>query len=109
MSKSITSLFYSDSAHGWLKVSIKSLFELNLQNKISGYSYMNNKYAYLEEDADATLYINEQKKKGIQIKLNQRNSFISKIRNYDRYNRRHIKNMVAIPLIETINMNFKEE
>ena len=33
--------FYSDSGHGWLKVPVKLLKELDIENKISEYSYIN--------------------------------------------------------------------
>jgi hypothetical protein len=43
---------YSDTGHGWLKVSLKLIYELNIQNNISSCSYMHKTNAYLEEDCD---------------------------------------------------------
>ena len=48
--------FYQDPGHGWLKVQIKELEELGIQNKISGCSYMKNESAYLEEDGDLSCF-----------------------------------------------------
>ena len=49
---------YSDPGHGWVRVQKQLLVELGIQYKITGYSYMNGNYAYLEEDCDmATLVL----------------------------------------------------
>jgi hypothetical protein len=42
----------SDSGHGWLKVRLGYVYGLD----ISGYSYMDNQFAYLEEDCDAQVF-----------------------------------------------------
>ena len=60
------------------------LVKLGIADKISGCSYMRGEYAYLEEDCDATLFMNTK---------NIDNSFVtdhysnkqSKIRNYEPY------------------------
>jgi hypothetical protein len=56
--------FYSDPAHGWLKVPIKELVKLGIAKDISNYSYQKGNYAYLEEDADATKFLNAMKQHG---------------------------------------------
>ena len=48
---------YSDSGHGWARVELVELKRLGIANEISACSYMKGKYAYLEEDCDATIYI----------------------------------------------------
>ena len=52
--------FFSDPSHGWLKVSIEELIQLNICVLISGFSYISadRKHAYLEEDLDAQIFIN---------------------------------------------------
>lgn len=50
--------FYEDPGHGWLKVPIKELIKLNIADKITGYSYMQNEHAYLEEDCDLATFVN---------------------------------------------------
>ncbi len=57
--------FYSDSGHGWLKVPFITLVVLGIKNKISSYSYVSNdsKNVYLEEDCDASIFIEAYKQK----------------------------------------------
>lgn len=49
--------FYTDAGHGWLRVSHSELAELGLTDKISPYSYRDHQFAYLEEDCDASLFV----------------------------------------------------
>jgi len=42
-------IFYSDPAHGWLRVKLEDARRVPA---ISSYSYMDSTYAYLEEDCD---------------------------------------------------------
>lgn len=49
--------FFEDPGHGWLKVSIYELLRLGIENEISGFSYYKDKYAYLEEDCDMSVFI----------------------------------------------------
>jgi hypothetical protein len=48
--------FIQDPGHGWLKVPRKLLYELNIEHKISGYSYQRSAYVYLEEDCDYSTF-----------------------------------------------------
>ena len=48
---------HSDPGHGWLAVSANHIFELDLQDKISPYSYQKGKTIYLEEDMDASTFL----------------------------------------------------
>jgi hypothetical protein len=62
--------FHSDSGHGWLAVKLDLIRELGLASQISVYSYMKGKTAYLEEDSDATKFVNAFKAKfGIEPKI----------------------------------------
>ncbi len=56
---------HEDAAHGWLEVSYKDVSDLNIQNEISDWSYINQtiESIFLEEDCDATLFLNEFKNK----------------------------------------------
>ena len=51
--------FYEDGGHGWLKVKRNELVELEITDKITGCSYVSNngKDVFLEEDCDATTFI----------------------------------------------------
>lgn len=55
---------YSDPSHAWLRVQIKDIMKLGLVDEISNYSYINGKYAYLEEDRDAPLFLETLKLNG---------------------------------------------
>tara|TARA_R110000796_G_scaffold241676_1_gene363439 strand:- start:82 stop:336 length:255 start_codon:yes stop_codon:yes gene_type:complete len=48
-----------DDAHGWLRVDKLKYIRSNF--RASPYSYYDDQYVYLEEDCDASLYINEHK------------------------------------------------
>jgi len=54
MSESYT--FHSDPGHGWLAVPIDEVTQLGLA--ISNYSYTDGATVYLEEDLDATAFLN---------------------------------------------------
>ena len=58
-----TYIFHTDPGHGWLAVPFKDLHALGIGDKISGYSYVKGKTAYLEEDCDAAVFINAYKAK----------------------------------------------
>jgi hypothetical protein len=78
--------FYCDPSHGWLKVKLSELNKLGIGHKISHCSYTKGEYAYLEEDCDASLFLEEQKKRGVEIKVREHNSNKSSvIRNYQHY------------------------
>tara|TARA_X000001388_G_scaffold12770_1_gene7563 strand:- start:1135 stop:1413 length:279 start_codon:yes stop_codon:yes gene_type:complete len=79
-------IFYSDPKHAWLKTSLEDLKKLKIENKVSTYSYINGDHVYLEEDCDATLYLNTLKDYGIDylIEDNYCNND-SIIRTYNRY------------------------
>lgn len=50
--------YYSDPGHGWIAVKIKVLSELGLSpSDFTGYSYLRGKTIYLEEDDDASKFI----------------------------------------------------
>tara|TARA_R110002012_G_scaffold138888_5_gene295819 strand:+ start:8578 stop:8859 length:282 start_codon:yes stop_codon:yes gene_type:complete len=80
-------IFYSDSLHGWLKVSKWDLQVLNIADKISTYSYMNGNNVYLEEDCDAEIYLNALKNVGLNYKIGEKVSRNdqSVIRSYNSY------------------------
>lgn len=81
--------FYSDPAHGWLKVPIKELERLGIADKITPYSYIRGQYAYLEEDCDAPLYMKACKEVyGEEVKIEVEEHTTngeSRIRSYESY------------------------
>lgn len=54
--------FFIDPSHGWLKVSIKELKEMEILREITDYSFIMGDFIYLEEDQDLTLFIDTKKK-----------------------------------------------
>ena len=49
---------YNDPSHGWIKVSLADLHDVDLSSlSFSRFSYYNKGSFYLEEDCDATLFI----------------------------------------------------
>jgi hypothetical protein len=65
--KTITVKFYQDPGHGWIAVKRNLLHDLNIQSKITPYSYQKGKTVYLEEDCDAYTFIKEMKNRGIEV------------------------------------------
>lgn len=57
--------FYNDPGHGWLAVKRKELVELGILGEISSYSYQRGNTVYLEEDGDASRFINACVRKGL--------------------------------------------
>ena len=84
--------FYSDPSHGWLKVTRKELIELGIETQISGYSYQKGDAVYLEEDSDATKFIDAwEKKHGIKSMNSQINYHYraGRIRTYQPFRPKH--------------------
>jgi hypothetical protein len=82
--------FYMDPGHGWIKVPMKLLKELQIEKDISYFSYYRKGHAYLEEDCDMAKFIHAMKEKKNWTLLEQNiKSFHtdrrSKIRNYSIY------------------------
>lgn len=50
-------VFYSDGGHGWLRVPLQELVLLGIEDRITHYSRMRGRWAYLEEDDDADAFI----------------------------------------------------
>ena len=80
---------FEDSGHGWLEVNFEDLINLDIQNKISNFSYMdsNKKLVYLEEDIDQNIFMKSYKekyKKGI-VYVSNNNEEISFIRSLPSY------------------------
>lgn len=80
--------FHYDAGHAWLKVSHAELAKQEVANEISFYSYMTKSHAYLEEDCDASKYMNALTAKSISysiIEVNDGDDSI--IRTYATYER----------------------
>ena len=80
-------MFYQDPGHGWVKVFVRELKQLGIDDKISMYSYRRKDIAYLEEDCDLSTLISALRAKGYtDIKFNESHTNKqSKIRGYDTF------------------------
>jgi hypothetical protein len=67
----MTKVFHSDNGHGWMAVKLNELKMFGIEDKISSYSYVKGKTAYLEEDCDAMTFIQAAKAKGITVELKE--------------------------------------
>lgn len=84
--KTYTFKFYSDPGHGWLAVKRPMLFSLGIQDKITMYSYQKGNTVYLEEDLDASTFLNAVKGKNIPYTIQEKSTNNrSPIRTYSRY------------------------
>ncbi|MCK5919904.1 MAG: hypothetical protein KAG66_03125 [Methylococcales bacterium] len=59
---------YADGSHGWLRVPLAELWDLKIEETISAYSYRKGKWAYLEEDRDAPLFLRADKDRADRMK-----------------------------------------
>ena len=84
-----TLVVFNDPGHGWLKVKKSELIKLGIADKISSCSYVRGEDVFLEEDMDASTYIN-----AIKELYNNKVKFLynsyygnkqSRIRNYECY------------------------
>ena len=67
-----TYIWAVDAAHEWLAVKIKELVELNIEHKITEYSYVKGETVYLEGDVDAATFIEAYRAKhGVEPKTKQ--------------------------------------
>jgi hypothetical protein len=64
--------FHSDPGHGWLQVPHSLIYELGIQDQISTFSYMDDMYAYLEEDCDLGVLMRALEAKGLEIRMKER-------------------------------------
>ena len=81
-----TYTIYEDAGHAWIKVPVAELIAISIALDITHYSYINGKYAYLEEDCDLTKFFNAYRAvTGRDPKHRTRMSDRSAVRGYDRY------------------------
>ena len=80
---------YEDAGHGWLEVNFEDLINLDIQNKISNFSYIdsNKNLIYLEEDVDQNIFMKSYKEKynkGLVyvVENNEEESFIRNLASY---------------------------
>lgn len=80
--------FYTDPGHGWLAVDRADLDALGIAHKITAYSYQRGDRVYLEEDLDATTYLEAAAAAGWRVTCREKysqDSTIRKLRPYSRH------------------------
>lgn len=78
--------YFTDPGHGWVSVKLQTLIDLGIADKISTYSYIRGKSAYLEEDCDLGLLFKECDSRGLKIDLTTKHTNNrSPIRSYATY------------------------
>lgn len=88
--------FMTDPGHGWLSVSNKDIKELGIADKISAYSYMSPTRSFLEEDEDASIFMDAAKAAGWKIETKTSYSENTPIRNYPDYDKYWIENKFGV-------------
>ena len=92
MGKVKTYVFHSDGGHGWIAVKFRELEELEIADKITGFSYRKGKTAYLEEDFDLSIFfLKYREKHGVSPSYRESHRDRSPIRNYDHYSYNKMK------------------
>lgn len=77
---------YDDPNHAWVKVKIAELDKLGISRYISEFSYKRGDYAYLEEDQDASILVDELERRGIEPRFKMHHTDKqSKIRGYSKF------------------------
>jgi hypothetical protein len=77
-----------DAGHGWLAVKRKELLALGVLHLISRSSYQRGKTVYLEEDCDASIFLDAMEKRGTPVDQKDfKESYqeYSRIRSYDSF------------------------
>jgi hypothetical protein len=79
--------FICDPSHGWGEIPLSLIKDLGLTNKISKYSYQQEDNAYLEEDCDLPMVLNELNKKGVSFTfIEEHSNYDSWVRNLKKFN-----------------------
>lgn len=77
--------YHQDPSHGWVEVSMAELRALGIAGRISPWSYRDGETAYLEEDDDASLFLDTMRSCGTPVELVVLRHEYSPVRNYRPY------------------------
>lgn len=72
--------FHTDPGHGWLEVSRADLDALAIADRVTPYSYQRAGRVYLEEDLDASLYLEAARAAGWTVNIREHYADPSPIR-----------------------------
>jgi hypothetical protein len=79
--------FHADAGHGWIAVKRKELIRLGIEDKITPYSYQRGQTVYLEEDCDASTFLQAKNKAGEEYGFKESHHERSPIRSYESFQR----------------------
>lgn len=77
--------FVVDPGHAWLVVPLSDIQDSGIAADISRYSYVNEGFAYLEEDVDAGLFIRAMQARGYQVDTDSVFEEKTQIRSFARF------------------------
>ena len=77
--------YISDPGHGWLEVPRAMLTALDIQDRITDYSYLRGSMAYLEEDVDMSTFLQAARSVGLELEIVEVYQEHTHIRNYQQY------------------------
>lgn len=83
--KQLRLICHSDPGHAWIQVSKTLLKELEIENQITAYSYMDENNGYLEEDLDFGVFAKAAKQQGYELTLQEKYKENTPIRNMDSF------------------------
>lgn len=89
--------FYTDPGHGWLEVPRADLEALGIAADITPYSFAKYGRAYLEEDLDATRYLEAARAAGWRVTMREQYADPCPIRDFPRY-----QPSAVIPLMQAL-------
>ena len=95
MSKQITLKYYSDPGHAWVAVKVKTLFALDVLNRLSIYSYIRGKTVYAEYHCDAGKVVEAFKAAGYEVNFDYNHTDKTHpIRSYNQLSHINIKQAI---------------
>lgn len=77
--------FHTDPGHGWLEVPRADLVDLGIVSSVSAFSYQKGTRVYLEEDCDASLYLEAARAAGWRVNVREQYSDPCPVRDFPRY------------------------
>lgn len=77
--------YHQDPGHGWVEASMAELRALGIAGRISPWSYRDGETAFLEEDDDASLFLDTMRARGTPAELTVLHHEYSPVSNYRPY------------------------
>ena len=88
-------VFHEDPGHGWLAVKRVELHRLGIAERITHFSYQRGGTVYLEEDHDASIFVEAKRAAGEPVEYRHSYRERTPIRSYESY--RYIPELGQVP------------